>query len=138
MINVIKTDIEGVLIIEPKVFGDARGYFFESFSQRDFDEKVVPVLGHKVNFVQDNEGMSSEGVTSWYDFAKAIAEYAGHTGCDIQPCHSDEFPSPVKRPAYSVLDKTKIKESFGIKIPYWRESLRRCMERMRDCGLSPQ
>lgn len=75
---------------------------------------------------------SNEGVTSWYDFAKAIAEYAGHTGCDIQPCHSDEFPSPVKRPAYSVLDKTKIKETFGIQIPYWRESLRRCMERMTD------
>lgn len=62
MINVIKTDIEGVLIIEPKVFGDARGYFFESFSQRDFDEKVVPILGHKVSFVQDNESMSSYGV----------------------------------------------------------------------------
>ena len=60
--EVIKTDIEGVLIIEPKVFGDARGYFFESFSQRDFDEKVVPILGHKVNFVQDNESMSSYGV----------------------------------------------------------------------------
>ena len=62
MIEVIKTDIEGVLIIEPKVFGDARGYFFESFSQRDFDEKVAPILGHKVNFVQDNESMSTYGV----------------------------------------------------------------------------
>ena len=60
--EVIKTDIDGVLIIEPKVFGDARGYFFESFSQRDFDEKVVPILGHRVNFVQDNESMSSYGV----------------------------------------------------------------------------
>ena len=60
--EVIKTNIEGVLIIEPKVFGDARGYFFESFSQRDFDEKVVPILGHKVNFVQDNESMSTYGV----------------------------------------------------------------------------
>lgn len=62
MINVIKTDIEGVLIIEPKIFGDARGYFFESFSQRDFDEKVAPLLGHTINFVQDNESMSSYGV----------------------------------------------------------------------------
>ena len=60
--EVIKTNIEGVFIIEPKVFGDARGYFFESFSQRDFDEKVVPILGHKVNFVQDNESMSTYGV----------------------------------------------------------------------------
>ena len=60
--EVIKTAIEGVLIIEPKVFGDHRGYFFESFSQREFDEKVAPILGHKINFVQDNESMSSYGV----------------------------------------------------------------------------
>lgn len=70
---------------------------------------------------------SDEGVCSWYDFTKMIAEYSGHTGCDIQPCHSDEFPSPVKRPAYSVLDKTKIKETFGLKIPYWTDSLKRCI-----------
>ena len=62
MIDVIKTSLEGVLIIEPKVFGDARGYFFESFSQRDFDEKVAPILGHTIHFVQDNESMSSYGV----------------------------------------------------------------------------
>lgn len=62
MIDVKRTNIEGVLIIEPKVFGDARGYFFESFSQRDFDERVVPILGHKVYFVQDNESMSTYGV----------------------------------------------------------------------------
>ena len=70
---------------------------------------------------------SNEGVCSWYDFTKIIAEYAGNTGCDIQPCHSDEFPSPVKRPAYSVLDKTKIKETFGLKIPYWVASIRSCI-----------
>lgn len=62
MIEVKKTDVEGVLIIEPKVFGDSRGYFFESYSQRDFNEKVEPILGHKINFVQDNESMSSYGV----------------------------------------------------------------------------
>ena len=62
MINVIKTDIEGVLIIEPKVFGDARGYFFESFSERDFNEAMTPILGHGIKFVQDNESMSSYGV----------------------------------------------------------------------------
>jgi dTDP-4-dehydrorhamnose reductase len=70
---------------------------------------------------------SNEGVTSWYDFTKKIAELAGHTACDIQPCHSNEFPSPVKRPAYSVLDKTKIKETFGISVPYWEDSLKKCM-----------
>lgn len=60
--EVIKTNIDGVLIIEPKVFGDARGYFFESLSQREFDEKAAPILGHTINFVQDNESMSSYGV----------------------------------------------------------------------------
>ena len=70
---------------------------------------------------------SNEGVCSWYDFTKMIAEYAGQTECDIQPCHSSEFPSPVTRPSYSVLDKTKIKETFGIKIPYWTDSLRKCI-----------
>ena len=73
---------------------------------------------------------SNEGVCSWYDFAKMIAEYAGHTKCDLQPCHSDEFPSPVKRPSYSVLDKTKIKETFGVEVPYWTYSLKVCMENM--------
>lgn len=70
---------------------------------------------------------SNEGVCSWYDFTKMIAEYNGTTACDIQPCHSDEFPSPVTRPSYSVLDKTKIKETFGIHVPYWTESLKQCI-----------
>ena len=68
--EVIKTAIEGVLIIEPKVFGDNRGYFFESFSQREFDEKVAPILGHKICFVQDNESMSSYGVMRGLHFQK--------------------------------------------------------------------
>ena len=70
---------------------------------------------------------SNEGVCSWYDFTKMIAEYAGNTACNIKPCHSDEFPSKVKRPAYSVLDKTKIKETFGLSIPYWTDSLKKCI-----------
>ena len=73
---------------------------------------------------------SNEGVCSWFDFTKMIAEYAGNTECDIQPCHSDEFPSPVTRPSFSVLDKTKIKETFGIKIPYWTDSLKKCLSNM--------
>lgn len=75
---------------------------------------------------------SNEGVCSWYDFTKLIAEIAGNTTCDIQPCHSDEFPSPVKRPAYSVLDKTKVKETFGIQVPYWTDSLRKCMSHLKE------
>ncbi|MBO5633017.1 MAG: dTDP-4-dehydrorhamnose reductase [Aeriscardovia sp.] len=74
---------------------------------------------------------SNEGVCSWFDFTKMIAEYCGQTDCEIQPCHSDEFPSPVKRPAFSVLDKTKVKESFGIKVPNWIDSLRNCMFHLR-------
>ena len=68
--NVIKTNIEGVLIIEPKVFNDARGYFFESFSQHEFDEKVAPILGHTIRFVQDNESMSSYGVMRGLHFQR--------------------------------------------------------------------
>jgi len=79
---------------------------------------------------EGNEGVyhfSNEGVCSWYDFTKTIAEIAGNNGCDIQPCHSDEFPSPVVRPFYSVLDKTKFKNTFGLRIPYWTDSLKKCI-----------
>lgn len=82
----------------------------------------------------DNDGIyhySNEGVCSWFDFTKMIAEYAGHTGCDIQPCHSDEFPSKVVRPSYSALDKTKIKKTFGVAVPYWTDSLRVCMTNLK-------
>lgn len=82
----------------------------------------------------DNDGIyhySNEGVCSWFDFTKMIAEYADHTGCDIQPCHSDEFPSKVVRPSYSVLDKTKIKKTFGVSVPYWTDSLRVCMTNLK-------
>ena len=75
---------------------------------------------------------SNEGVCSWYDFTKMIAEYSGQTSCDVQPCHSDEFPSPVTRPSYSVLDKTKIKETFGVKVPYWTESLKKCIANLKN------
>ena len=82
-----------------------------------------------------NDGIyhySNEGVCSWYDFTKMIAEYAGNTKCDIQPCHSNEFPSKVVRPSYSVLDKTKIKEVFGVKVPYWTDSLKQCITNIKS------
>lgn len=75
---------------------------------------------------------SNEGVCSWFDFTKMIAEYNGTTECDVQPCHSDEFPSPVKRPAYSVLDKTKIKEVFCVAVPYWTDSLKQCISNLKN------
>ena len=81
-----------------------------------------------------NEGIyhfSNEGVCSWYDFAVEIANAAGNTSCRITPCHSCEFPSPVTRPSYSVLDKTKIKETFDIDIPYWKESMEYCIKRIK-------
>ena len=82
---------------------------------------------------EGNEGIyhfSNEGVCSWYDFAVEIAAAAGHTSCRINPCHSSEFPSPVTRPPYSVLDKTKIKNTFDIDIPHWRESMEYCIKRI--------
>ena len=83
---------------------------------------------------EGNDGVyhySNEGVCSWYDFTKMIAEYAGNNSCEVLPCHSDEFPSKVKRPAYSVLDKTKIKETFGISVPYWTDSLKKCINNLQ-------
>lgn len=82
-----------------------------------------------------NEGIyhySNEGVCSWFDFTKAIAEIADHRNCNIQPCHSDEFPSKVVRPSYSVLDKTKFKNTFGLRIPYWTDSLKTCIKNLKD------
>ena len=99
----------------PTYAGDLADVIYDIIENRKFD---------------NNEGIyhfSNEGVCSWYDFTKVIAQMAGHTKCDIQPCHSNEFPSPVKRPAYSVLDKSKIKDTFSITIPYWTDSLRKCI-----------
>ena len=94
----------------------------------DLAVAITEILKKPVNGIYH---YSNEGVCSWYDFTKMIAEYSGQTDCDIQPCHSDEFPSPVKRPAYSVLDKTKIKETFGVKVPYWTDSLKLCINNLR-------
>ena len=74
---------------------------------------------------------SNEGVTSWYDFTQMIARIAGHTECDILPCYSSEYPSPVKRPSYSVLDKKTFKETFGIQVPYWVDSLKICIANLQ-------
>ena len=74
---------------------------------------------------------ANEGVCSWYDFTKEIARQAGHTTCKITPCHSNEYPSPVKRPAYSVLDKTKFKQTFHQEVPYWTEALARCIANIK-------
>lgn len=74
---------------------------------------------------------SNEGVCSWFDFTKMIAEYSGHNECEIKPCYSVDYPSPVKRPAYSVLDKSKIKDTFGVRVPYWTDSLKVCISNLQ-------
>lgn len=99
----------------------------------DLAKAIVEIVESK-KYV-GNEGIyhySNEGVCSWYDFTKMIAEMAGHTECDIQPCHSSEFPSKVVRPSYSVLDKSKIKAVFGLTIPYWTDSLRICIQNIKQ------
>ncbi len=94
--------------------------------------KVIEVVLEKYDGSQTGiYHFSNEGVCSWFDFTKMIAEYNGTTGCDVQPCHSNEFPSPVTRPSYSVLDKTKIKEVFGVNIPYWTDSLKKCIANIK-------
>ena len=90
----------------------------------DLAQIIVTVLSKPIEGVFH---FSNEGVCSWFDFTKMIAEYADQKKCDIQPCHSDEFPSKVKRPAFSVLDKSKIKESYRICVPYWTDSLKMCV-----------
>ena len=75
---------------------------------------------------------SNEGVTSWYDFTKAIHRIAGITTCKVRPIHTSEYPTPANRPHFSVLDKTKIKETYDMEIPYWEESLHKCIEKLKD------
>ena len=75
---------------------------------------------------------SNEGVISWYDFTKAIHRIAGITTCRVRPLHTEEYPTPANRPHYSVLDKTKIKQTYGIEVPYWEESLAECIEKLKD------
>ena len=84
------------------------------------DKGIVPGVYH----------FSSEGVISWYDFTKAIHRIAGITACHVRPLHTAEYPTPANRPHYSVLDKTKIKQTYGIEIPYWEESLKDCIEKL--------
>ncbi len=99
---------------------------------RDLADAIFNIIENRL--FNGNEGVyhySNEGVCSWYDFTKIIAEIAGNTSCDIQPCHSDEFPSKVVRPSYSVLDKSKFKETFGITVPYWTGSLKVCINNLK-------
>ena len=101
----------------PTYAGDLASAIYNIIEKRQYDKQGI-------------YHFSNEGVCSWFDFALKIAEMAGNTECKIRPCLSYEFPSPVTRPSYSVLDKAKIKNTFEIDIPYWTESLKLCMDRM--------
>lgn len=98
---------------------------------RDLADVIFKVIEEEQFDKQGIYHFSNEGVCSWYDFAKEICELSGNT-CDIQPCHSDEFPSKVKRPHFSVLDKTKLKSAFNIKVPYWKDSLIKCINELKE------
>lgn len=109
---------------------------FDQAGTPTYAQDLADAISHIIEnrMMDGNEGIyhySNEGVCSWFDFTRMIAEYAGNTACDIQPCHSDEFPSKVTRPAYSVLDKTKFKQTFGLKVPYWTDSLKKCIKNIK-------
>jgi len=114
---------------------DSLKVVFDQVGTPTYAGDLAQAIVHIIDTNQlDKQGIyhfSNEGVCSWYDFAQEIKTLSGNQ-CDIQPCHSDEFPSKVKRPHFSVLDKTKVKQTFGLTIPYWRDSLVRCIRELAD------
>lgn len=108
---------------------------FDQVGTPTYAGDLADVIYHVIeNEMLDKQGIyhfSNEGVISWYDFAKEICELSGNT-CDIEPCHSDEFDSKVERPHFSVLDKTKLKNTFGVKVPYWKDSLKKCIAELNN------
>lgn len=108
---------------------------FDQVGTPTYAGDLAAVIGHIIGSGQlDKTGVyhfSHEGVCSWFDFAKAICELSGNT-CDIQPCYSEEFPSPVERPHFSVLDKSKLKSTFGVTVPYWTDSLKKCIAELAE------
>ena len=114
---------------------DSLKVVFDQVGTPTFAGDLADAIARIINTRQlDKTGIyhfSNEGVCSWFDFAKIICELSGNT-CDIQPCYSEEFPSPVKRPHFSVLDKSKLKSTFGIRVPYWTGSLKKCTKQLAD------
>lgn len=108
---------------------------FDQVGTPTYAGDLAALIYHVIESGQlEKEGIyhySDEGVCSWYDFAKEIAELSGYV-CDIRPCHSEEFPSKVERPHFSVLDKTKVKKTFGVTVPYWKDSLRKCVNELSE------
>ena len=113
------------------------GVVFDQIGSPTYAADLATAIMHIINngIRPGTYHFSNDGVASWYDFTKAIHRLAGITSCDVRPIHTVEYPTPAARPAYSVLDKTKIKETLGVRVPYWEESLRICIGKMR-CGTS--
>ena len=111
---------------------ESLGVVFDQIGSPTYAADLADAIMHIINtqIVPGIYHFSNDGVASWYDFTKAIHRLAGITTCDVKPIHTSEYPTPATRPAYSVLDKTKIKQSLGVNVPYWEESLRRCIEKM--------
>lgn len=114
---------------------DSLKVVFDQVGTPTFAGDLADVIAHIINTNQlEKTGIyhfSNEGVCSWFDFAKLICEMSGNA-CDIQPCYSEDFPSPVERPHFSVLDKSKLKKTFGFKVPYWTDSLKVCIKQLND------
>ena len=102
----------------PTYAADLAGFIFSLLSRKDLPSGTWHFTG--------------EGVCSWYDLACAVRDLSGHTGCDIQPCRTRDYPTKARRPAYSVLDKSRVKKDFGVRLPHWMDSLRACMAEMKD------
>jgi dTDP-4-dehydrorhamnose reductase len=126
--NFVKTLLE-VTATQPK-----RKVVIDQVGTPTYALDLAEVIAHIINtrtFECGTYHYSNEGVCSWYDFAKEIASIAQHNQCEIMPCRSGEFPTKVIRPSYSVLDKSKIKEVFGVEVPYWRDSLVKCINNLK-------
>ena len=108
------------------------GVIFDQIGTPTYARDLARVIMTAINkgIVPGIYHFSNEGVISWYDFTKAIHRIAGITTCHVRPLHTAEYPTPAARPHYSVLDKTKIKQTYGIEIPYWEESLRNCIDQL--------
>lgn len=108
------------------------GVIFDQIGTPTYARDLTRVIMTAINkgIVPGIYHFSNEGVISWYDFTKAIHRIAGITSCHVRPLHTAEYPTPATRPHYSVLDKTKIKQTYGIEIPYWEESLKECIEKL--------
>lgn len=111
---------------------DSLGVIFDQIGTPTYARDLAQVI-----FVAIEKGIvpgvyhfSNEGVCSWYDFTQAIHRLAGIAGCSLRPLHTEEYPTRAKRPHYSVLDKTKLKETYGIEIPYWTDSLEECIKKL--------